>query len=394
MNALIEKVKDGWIEYDLINSQDIIKPTFIEEVGSASAENTRTAALKRWACKNPEVFANWIYEVTNVELPCKWNIQREYTLFKSNNKINRVDLAVFHGNNRELFDLFVESKWKSIPSLKQILDYNDVMTNQSIVAPLLLLSPVPLLMGSLSELPPLVKQVDWTTLSKFIPPEKFGGDLEHDLGRTLFRWKHLKDSLCCYIKDCSEATTKDLSELMNWIKCIHEREATEYYRLTPLLVLNEISDQMLQQTELLNWMKFGIGVGAHGTDCSVDLCSNKKEHYFIPISNNTAKGVNVTIRSRIRHKDYRIELQIGSNIQPYDEPETSDDIQHLFNKAEEVRKCFYSKLSDMGIKANRSTDARQRWQHSCSLLNKDLIEMKTNAVRLSEIVEEVLTQLH
>jgi len=393
MNALIEKVRNEWKEYNLIGNDKIV-PTFIEEVGSASAENTRTAALKRWACNNRVYFAEWVLEVTGVKLPAEWSIQREHTLFNSKNKPKRIDLVIRHGDKNDDIDLFIESKWKSLPGLDQIRDYAECMTKADINAPLLLLTPVPLLIGNVAELPSQVKQVDWTSLSEFIPPNVIGTNLEKDLGRTLFRWAHLKNSVRDFIQGNSNFKMVELSELMEWIKSVHDKEAMEYSRLTPLLILNEVCDRILLENELQNWMKSGIGVGAHGNDCSVDLCLKETGSCFVPIVENPQKGIAVSVRVRIGFKDFSIEVQIGSALVPYQEEKTSDDIQLMFNKAKEIRTLLHQMIGERGISKKGNPQVKQRWKLSCSLSSGDLNAMKEDTVRLAAIVEETLTYLH
>ena len=393
INALIERVKDGWEEYNLIRDKAII-PTFIEEVGSASAENTRTAALKRWACNNRVSFAEWVLEVTDVKLPAEWAIQREYTLFNLDNKPKRIDLAIMHGDKNDDIDLFIESKWKSLPGLDQIRDYAECMTKADINAPLLLLTPVPLLIGNVAELPSQVKQVDWTSLSEFIPPKATGTNLEQDLGRTLFRWTHLKNSVSDFIQGNSNFKMEELSEFMKWIKRVHDKESIEYSRLTPLLILNEVCDQILLENELQNWMKTDIGVGVHGNDCSVDIRLKETGSCFIPIVENPLKGIAVSVRVRIGFKNYSIEVQIGSELVPYQEEKTSDDIRLMFNKAKETRTLLHQKIGDREISKKGNPEVKQRWKLSCSLSSSDLNAMKEDTVRLAAIVEEALTHLH
>lgn len=310
--SLVDALSDIWEEKGLLLDGRIV-PTFIEEVGTASAENTRSAAFKRWASLNSSKFYKWLSDTTETPLIREGCIDREYKL---QGVRERVDLVVTSSGAPKAF---VEFKWDSHLRFEQLRSYKEIISKEySETIPLLVVSPF-ILRETISEKLPSegITLVDWSKLYETLLAESSleGNSVEHDFTRTIYRWWSFQKLVKEALAD-SSVSLGELKNLMLWIiEIASEVKLRDYIGLTGKLIANEIADALLDEPELESWRKCGLGKGANGSDVSCDICSISDRFCFHQIQ--PGERIIVLIRVKVDLRRGNIGLEIGSAMEPY-----------------------------------------------------------------------------
>lgn len=310
--TLVNEVSDAWEAKGLLREGRIV-PTFIEEVGTASAENTRSAAFMRWASRNPDEFFVWLSETTETARISEGAIERE---FKLPGVKRKVDLVVTASGVPKAF---FEFKWDSQVDFKQIRGYREIINKEfSESVPLLVVSPFKLRETVSDILPSKVTfLVSWSELFETLlrGSNLDGNDIENDFTRSVYRWWSLQNLVRVKLT-YPVVHLDEFSNLMLWMRKVAlEVKLRDYIGLTGKLIANEIAEAMLAAPELDGWRKCGLGKGANGSDASCDICS--KNINLCQFQIRPDERIAVVVRVRVDLTRGRISLQIGSEMEPY-----------------------------------------------------------------------------
>jgi hypothetical protein len=363
--SLVEKLVALWEPLGLASSERWI-PTFIEDVGTASAENMRSAALRRWMHNQPSSAATWLGEVTGLEIrSTSLQVEREVAIRAD----SRVDLRVSDGSAT----VFIEVKWGAAPDDAQLMRYHDVISARFPSAVLVILSPVRHVPGQGCALPGAIRRLDWRHLADALEQHDLGGtgSIEADLQRTLSRWR----CLTRVVHDAARAghtTVKDLRELVQWVDDRASAAGmTDYPALARELVLSELAEAYASRDPA--WRRCLTNRGANG-DFQADVCQPEKGDSWQACPSYAPHGVASVLRFRAYPEMDTIDVQVGSAVTPYltgaDRRAwmTSDPkrAKGVFEHASSVRASLYDAVRCAGLRPTGSTDTTQWWKRAYS----------------------------
>src|SRR5262245_44219916 len=113
MEKIVDVLRERWESRRLMCNGRYL-PTFIEDVGTAAAENVRSAALRRWIDRHQSKARTWLNSVRSgcVEQEPLAATREVYLDSES-----RIDLKIVQ---KERDVAYVETKWASQPSYEQL----------------------------------------------------------------------------------------------------------------------------------------------------------------------------------------------------------------------------------------------------------------------------------
>lgn len=306
---MLDDLLRKWADNNLVTDEQATgrhwEATFIEEVGAASAENVRSAALRRWMKRHPEAAVVWLQSVTDVKLDSsKLHVEREHVARSD----CRIDLRVWDGEHT----VFIEVKWASPPSDEQMQRYRTAVAESDA---LVLLSPISHVVGPKGESNPNVHFTDWEQLAGFVQSTDIAKDsVEYDLCKTLLRWEQLVSATRAVVNKRKSAI-HEFSEVIRWIEEERRAEDAElagYLDLFRQLILTELAEAVA--SELPGWRRCLTNKGDHG-DFQADLCLHAGG--WQPYVPDPTYGVSTVLRLHGYADFSRIDVQIGTALVPY-----------------------------------------------------------------------------
>ncbi len=139
---VLNKLQTHWCDRGLAkHDAGIVSfvPTFIEEVGKASAETVRAAALVRLFNANEDLLKNWL-KIVLPDFVIPHDEELRATREFSFDPKNRVDIAIKRKDGKEV--VFVEVKWLAPTDDQQLLRYLKCINQDHGGARLIILSPI------------------------------------------------------------------------------------------------------------------------------------------------------------------------------------------------------------------------------------------------------------
>ena len=312
----IVSVARSWVDHGLMHGDGILAPTFIEEVGTASAENTRTAALDRWMRQNPDRAANWLSEVFH--RPAGGGFKRCRREVPLSGGGDRPDLLVEfdHGSHA-----IIEAKWGSIPDDNQLLRYREALlaAGEPVLQPsVALLAPHrwPLPLAAAEDL----VSVSWSSVLSHMAAEDHA-TIEGDLRRTISRQGAIEVAVDEALRDGGEPL-KQLTQLLTWLEDLQLIQPTEttkrlsasFCALARTTVTLGIADTISsrQARPVLE-----AATGAIGGDVTADIGLVKSTlGNDRPLASAPGAVLRPALRVRCDHK-HRLTLEVGSHLMPY-----------------------------------------------------------------------------
>ena len=321
--TIIQQLHALWLEHGLatMNVDGVaISPTFIEEVGSAAAENIRNAALMRWFNANPELGLKWLESLCQSELIHKapYRVTREHYLDKN----NRVDLVVWGSD--EVPIAFIEAKWTSpVRHAGQLEVYRTLIDKQYLGAPLIILSPIrharPILGDAFS-----VIATTWQDLTNFIQSDTDAStgaeSLEADLWRTCLRLNTLEKVLIKGIAD--NKTLGEFMELHTWLDETKDcdNKSLGYSEFVRQMLLTFLAERLAERLNVSDhtvaWRR-SITINGPRKDTQSDICPEKRSDGLIKIDGVTTNMISLVARFHIYPDFANIKVGIGTQISPY-----------------------------------------------------------------------------
>jgi len=221
-----------------------IRPAFIEEVGTASAENLRSAALKRAFNLNPEACGAWLASL-GVPIPATvaLHVGRELDLDRE----GRVDLSIADEHGQ--YVAFVEVKWLSPPRMEQLRGYRRKMGQ----VPLMLLSPVAFPRPYAEADAGPVAAATWAGLLPHL--KETDGEFLKDLRLTVRRL----DSLEHWVRRAVEEDRplSDLQELHAWLAADPQRLRLDVFfrRFVVTSLADRLVTELSRQDPTAGWRR-------------------------------------------------------------------------------------------------------------------------------------------
>lgn len=369
-------------------------PTFIEDVGSAAAENVRSAALRRWIHADPANAHRWLRDVGGISGEAsELHVKREVVL----NAESRIDLQISTRNGPIAF---VEVKWASPPDDEQLGGYRKEIDSKGLTAPLILLSPVRHVVGQGITLPVGIHLSDWAQLFKYISLSKNNGSIEDDLHLTIARWVELRAVVRESVRT-EHTTVGDIRELIVWIDDSGSLGADlkDYRILLRQLILAEIADAFVDSRMGTGWRRCLTNRGASG-DFQADVAPASKGDGWFPCPGESGFGVALMLRFHADSDFQTISVNIGSAVLPYLEGNEkrkwcSEDTERekvVFEHAAKVRRRAFNAVSRAGFQSSRRADTREWYKRIYGISFSDdasISELVEHATKLSRVLIDV-----
>ncbi len=395
----LDSLKDSWRSEGLLDKEGKFTPTFIEDVGTASAENVRSAALMRWARRNGEDARKWLksllgYEVG--ELSPKREVQLLGIDHKSKGRID-LDLMPDQTPNR----ILAEVKWCTSPDHEQIEKYNEA-TEVKDHGKFILLTPIEVMHeyhGShnpvLKWAPPFPTNVvftTWTALRDYLHNRSLEDGI---FSQTIGRWS----SLGGFVSKCAKDNAiPDLLELVKWLTDEETQAPKDYRTLVIQLVLARIAENICANLGRGEWFRgypYKGSKGDAGGDLTVDIYH--KAQSFTAFEDNAtgvSRGMLVCIRLRVPGVSHpELQVQIGTKVNPYSKIHypnpPMDKVETLRRKVVgELRKYIEGMERVFPVYTPNSKD---RWQCQASKSVTDWNEVLTSAMLYREVIRSIMS---
>ena len=366
--TLLQKLQETWLGHSLATEAKgviTISPTFLEEVGSAAAENIRTAALMRWFNANPERGYKWLESICQSKLSINvpYRVTREYYLDEK----NRVDLVVWDSENMPV--AFIEAKWSSeVKHTEQLEVYCALIEKNHENALLVVISPVLHRRPISGKAFPLITTT-WQSLENYLQ-SKVNADADSigsDLWRTCLRLKTLEDVLINAIKE--NRTLEEFMELHAWIdKTEYSKNKSlgygEFYRK---ILMTLLADAMAERLNPSTAWRRSITINGPRKDTQSDICPEMLRDGLISIDGVTENSISLVARFHVYPKFDSIKIGIGTQITPYkfkkDKDEYSNAHPQEMQKTAEavlsVRTSLIAELEKAGVSNTKSAKTKK-----------------------------------
>jgi hypothetical protein len=364
--TLVEALQNRWESQHLLVAGRW-SPTFIEDVGSAAAENVRSAAVRRWFQRHPTEALAWIGDTLNSAVASpRLRIQREVTLSRD----SRIDLCIWDGD-RHL--AFIEMKWGSAPNDQQIMRYRSDIDAQAPGTPLIMVNPVRHVAGQDRPLPPNTYLTDWSQLLEHMKGAGEKGSIEEDLRVTIARWHDLRQAVRAAVREL-RTTIDELRDLVAWLDADTTTvgaETSEYPRLSRRLIIAEIADAFVERPMSHRWRRCLGADGAHG-DVQADVSPRDLGDLWFPCADCPDYGVALVLRFHA-YPDFRsLDVMAGSMVMPYKEGKAKDlpnssQRTALFQHATRMRIRLAEVVRNAGLASGGRPDTSEWWKRThCS----------------------------
>ena len=361
--TLVDELKSKWSEKGLIDKSGDIAPTFIEEVGSAAAENVRSAALKRWFNNNPEEGVSWLKNVTSKDLSgvAPYSMIREYKLDKN----SRVDLVV--QDKKGINVAFIEVKWMSVVKHDdQLAVYRNHIDKDHAAVPLIILSPIE------HARPVGGKKFDfisakWSDLADYLNhADSKENSLELDLWRSVFRLKSIEELLRKSIND--NRAVGDFFELDGWLNKINKSNnksegLSELFRHIFFALLSEKACSNFQKLDSSAcWRRSATSNGGKSSDIQSDISPEKHNDGLIITKKVSDIKLALFLRFHAGKEFDSINVSIGTSFIPYLDgaektkwkTDNSVNWELIKSEMDKVRKKLERKTSEHGLPGTRN----------------------------------------
>lgn len=370
-----DELKKKWLDEGLLDDEGHFLPTFIEDVGSACAENVRSAALMRWAKRNNGEAREWLKSVLKKEVGTLC-LAREVELGKVTHSSDsgtprkhtcRIDLEFVPSETEGR--VLAEVKWRAQPSIDQLEEYNKALEGKS-ESKIILLTPINVADNDFSgfnvvpagwkRLPENVFPAIWSSLSKHLRRTAYSGLGSYEdvsLAATIGRWADLYEAT----EECVERRdVKGMIDLMEWMSEIAAPD--DYIVLFKQLILAKLAEKCLELLGKTEWIRSDPSKGSNGSDVTVDLFH--KTNSFSQIREmKGGYGVLVSLRLKIGldHQNPVIEAQIGSAINPYGKS-SEPYLSELKIRREKLRTIIRNPNFTLSSGRDKCS-----WRYSCSV---------------------------
>ncbi|WP_437481597.1 hypothetical protein WME75_38375 [Sorangium sp. So ce1014] len=395
--SLVDDVIARWERRGLVRGRRVV-PTFIEDVGSAAAENVRSAALRRWLQTQPANASKWLAKVTGKTRDfAALQVDREIRLDAS----SRVDLRISALNEAVAF---VEAKWAAPPADNQLARYRAILDQSIRSVPLILISPVRHAVGQGVTLPDGILLSDWSALFEHIDGDE-AGTVENDLHRTIARWADLRAGLRDTLRS-PNTTVRALQELTSWIDNedgSFGSNLKDYPVLLKQLVLAELAEAFVGAAGGANWRRCLTNRGARG-DYQADMAPTSRGDGWFPCADHQGVGVAILLRFHAYPDFQSITLQLGSCVLPYLDGEQRHQwtvqnehrFQAAFEHAANVRRRLFEAVRRAKLQP-RGSPATTEWYkciYTTSFSNGEHISnILERAAALSQVVQHATATL-
>lgn len=322
-SGLCGTVKKQWMAEGLCDSSGAVIPTFIEEIGAASAENVRSAALKRWMNAHPEYNTRWLTGlIPELASRAPFTAGRELTLDSG----NRIDLVLHDKDGKPA--VFIENKWLSHMGQSQIASYREIIDRDYPGTHLFAIGPIA---HTRPQHDPEIKFVatTWQGLADFVSASTrrsgsgAAATIEEDLSKTLQRIKMMSDA----ISDAVDRGAKlsEFFELFGRLSAEKKQDcgtAHAYGELVRRLVVTGLADKLKHRLNSGNgisqspWRRSLATAGANGS-FDADICPEYKNDGLIGIPGAPDNTVALNIRFSSSEKFENIGVAVGTALLPY-----------------------------------------------------------------------------
>lgn len=369
--TITQQLHARWLEHDLAKMNAggiVIRPTFIEDVGSAAAENIRSAALMRWFNANPERGHEWLSSLAKKFQPGKapYRVTREHYLDPK----NRIDLVVWDADGVPI--AFIEAKWSSpVRHADQLEVYRSLIDREHAGVPLLVLSPIrhtrPVGGSAIS-----LTATTWQALTNFLQKDSRlkSEPLDADLWRTCLRLKTLEDVL---IEGISEnKTLSEFMELHTWLARAtdSDNKSLGYSDFTRQILLTFLAEELAKRINLFEhgptWRRSVTVKGARN-DAQSDICPVTPSDGLIHGDDLRPNSISLVARFHTYPSFDEIKVGIGTQITPYREgaarrrwiTENPLLMQNTADKLFAIRSTIIEKLTHCDIKNSKNAASRE-----------------------------------
>jgi hypothetical protein len=366
--TLLQKLQKTWLEHGLaIEAKGLVavSPTFLEEVGSAAAENIRTAALMRWFNANPERGYKWLESICQSKLSINipYRVTREHYLDEK----NRVDLVVWDSENVPV--AFIEAKWSSeVKHAEQLEVYRALIEKNHKNALLVAISPV-LHRRPVSGKAFAVITTTWQSLENYLQSKVTtnADSIGSDLWKTCLRLKTLEGILVTAINE--NRTLEEFMELHAWI------DQTEYSKNKSLgygefyrkILMTLLADAMAERLNQITAWRRSITINGPRKDTQSDICPEILRDGLISIDGVTANSISLVLRFHVYPKFDSIKIGVGTQIIPYKFKKDKDeyakahpqDMQKTADAVLSVRTSLIAELEKAGVSNTKSAKTKK-----------------------------------
>jgi hypothetical protein len=382
MTSLTDLEK-SWKSKGMLDIENHFLPTFLEEVGTACAENVRSAALMRWARRNGPAACGWLKSMLGHDIEGIFPRREVQLVDHKGRSCGRIDLELKPAEAMYK-RILAEVKWCASPSRMQMDQYNeaiDVLSNSEI----LLLTPIEIKQVVLDKNCPVAEWkrypdnivfTTWTELQFHI--EHTSNPEDGFLSLTVERWANLVSLVEALIQRVS---LPELIDLIAWMSAI--QAPVDYITLVKQLVLAKLADSLCEMFGP-DWFRSYPSKGAHGADITVDVFNQRTS--FFPcklVELGKVGGILVSIRLRIHtgKKMPVIEIQLGSAWSPYETESQGSELEYL-------RKAIKTCCNQLKISCYDPRTDNPKWQRQVSESISDWNHFMVFARRLNEIITD------
>ncbi|GAB4356664.1 MAG: hypothetical protein Kow0026_16520 [Oricola sp.] len=315
-------IQKQWIAEGLCNNTGAVVPTFIEEIGAASAENVRSAALKRWMNAHPEHNTRWLTGlIPELASRAPFTARRELTLDSN----NRIDLVLHDKDGRPA--VFIENKWLSPMEHPQIDTYRKIIDREYPGSHLIAIGPIA---HARPQHDPEVKFVatTWQDLAAFVSASMQGSGsgetptIEGDLSKTLQRIRTMSDAISEAVERGSKLS--EFFDLFGWLSADGQARDTTlaYDELVRRLVITRLADKLERKlnsgdgTSRPVWRRSLATSGAR-RDFQADVCPTTEGDGLVAIPGAPDNAIALFVRFHSYKEFSGISLQVGTALLPY-----------------------------------------------------------------------------
>jgi len=302
-----------------------IAPTFIEEVGTASAENVRSAALKRAFNLNPDACSAWLTSL-GISVPATGPLRvgRELDLDGE----GRVDLSIADARGQHV--AFVEVKWLSPPRTAQLVSYKKSMGP----VPLVLLSPVAFARPYAEATAGADAAATWSGLLPHL--EAADGELMRDLRLTVRRLESMEAWVSRAVQEGRPVS--DLQEVHAWLAADSQRLGLDVHFRR--FVVTSLADRVVAELSALEpaagWRR-AVTVDGPRRDSQSDVTPEAWGDGVAAIPGTDRKAC-IFLRFHVDPGFERLKVVIGTSLLPYLEGREKSAWQQ--GHPDQIKACF------------------------------------------------------
>ena len=321
MQSFVDELKSMWDGNGLLHNGEP-KPTFIEEVGLACAENVRSAAICRWMNQHQKKAVEWLENLGCHDVPKGVRFLREIpfdvTENSGRNKRSRIDIGVYNSLNEHPV-AFIEMKWLAELSGGQLDRYRRGIDEKypGHHVPLFALCPVKQVQDVLDIPRRYVHLRDYDSLLQSLKGRSEGLlSFEEDIAQTLARWRLLSGFVHHKILASESTTVEEIGELDSWLLG-HGNPIACYSELLRRIIVADLAD-MVGEFAGYGLRRTYTAKGPRG-DMQADVAGEKDFSFFHnPKAVEKDHGMLVCIRIRMPKDEFKeLQVSLGSSYVPY-----------------------------------------------------------------------------